>query len=256
MSVGVLALLLAFPAQALEVPTNDGWVTDLADLLSPQEEASLEALMESYRTGTSHEIALLTVADLGGRTIEDFARAAGRAWGIGGKDTNNGALLVVSRDDRELRIEVGRGLEGSLTDSIAGRIIRDVIVPEFRGGSYPAGLRAGIEAIHAAIGGDYAPVEHARGSSGGGPVGGLLCLIAVIALVLVLRSSRGPGSRSMGTGGMLPWLILSSMSHGSGRRSGFGGGGGGLRGFGGGGGGFRGFGGGGGFSGGGASGRW
>jgi len=245
----LLGLLLA-SAQDFRVPPVEGWVNDSADMLSSGEKQSLEALMDSYRVGTGHDIALLTLPSLEGRPIEEVAQRTAHAWGLGGKDLSDGALLVVARDERELRIEAGRGLEGTLTDSISGRIIRDVIVPEFREGRTYPGIRAGIEAIHAAIGGDYGPIERSPGGRASG-AGGVGCLVALVLFLVFTRSFSGRHRGGGGLGGMLPWLILSSMSHG--RSRGFGGGGlGGL----GGGGGFRGFGGGGGFSGGGASGRW
>ncbi|MFT4649646.1 MAG: hypothetical protein ACI9X4_002887, partial [Glaciecola sp.] len=140
----------------------------------------------------------------------------------------NGALLVVAYKDRKLRIEVGRGLEGELTDSRCGRIIRDVIAPHFRSGNTDKGIEAGVVAMHQVAGGEYGAIK-GRGKSGS-PLSGIFVL-----LFIVLMMRRGGG-------GMLPLLILGSM--------------GGGRGGGGGGGGFGGFGGGGGFSGGGASGGW
>lgn len=224
-------------------------------MLTPEQESSLEALMESYKAGTSHEIALLTIPSLDGRSLEGFSLAVARAWGIGGKDSNDGALLLVARDDRKMRIEVGRGLEGNLTDSISGRIIRDVIAPEFKEGRYYQGIRAGIEAIHAAIGGDYGPIQRSeRGrATSGGFAGCMAIAFNLLFFFFIFGAIFGRRRRGRG-GGIWPWLILASMSHGS---SGRGGGGGGFGGFGGGGGGgFSGFGGGGGFSGGGASGGW
>ena len=254
--IALLLLALSAPgaAQEIEVPKNEGWVTDLADLLPSGDEAALEALMESYKQGSAHEVALLTIPSLDGRPIEQYALAVARSWGIGAKEggaKNAGALLVVSRDDRELRIEVGNGLEGNLTDSISGRIIRDVIVPEFKAGDYPEGLRKGIEAIHAAAGGDYAPLE--RGTRVPKAVGELFSTLICLFFLMVIFGVR---RRRGGLGGALPWIIASSMAN-SGRRGG-GGSFGGFSGGGshGGGGGFSGFGGGGGFSGGGASGRW
>jgi len=251
----VVAVLLPAPARAaveVQVPRNDGWVTDLAGLLDDAQERQLEALMESYKRGAGHEIALLTVPDLGGEPIERFALEVGRSWGIGGKDEHNGALLVVSRDDRKLRIEVGRGLEGGLTDAISGRIIREVIAPEFRRGDFPGGLRSGVLAMHAAIGGDYAPIESSRGGRHGRRAagGGAVFLFFLFVLLFLGRLGRGRGGRGGGMG-IWPWLWLaSSVSHRGGSFHGGVGGGG----FGG--GGFSGFGGGGGFSGGGASGGW
>jgi len=243
------ALFLAFAATTskaqesrLEVPKHDGWVTDLAGLLSAEKERELETLMESYRTGTTHEIALLTVPSLEGESIERFALEVGRAWGLGTKEKNNGALLVVSKADRKLRIEVGRGLEGNLTDSISGRIIRDVIAPEFKRGNYDDGLEKGIVAMHEAIGGNYARVQRAARSPSSG-LAGIIPAFVILAILLIVLSRRRRGWRSHG-GSALPWLLMGSM------------GGGGGRSYGGGGGGFSGFGGGGGFSGGGASGGW
>lgn len=239
----MLLVALSGGAGAQDVPAHDGWVTDLADLLTDEQERALETLMESYRAGTTHEIALLTVPALDGRALERLALETARAWGLGGQGANNGALLLVARDDRKLRLEVGQGLEGTLTDSIAGRIIRDVITPRFKAGDMYGGIRAGLEATHAAIGGDYGPVEQVRARRPGSGGLGLIPVFAVFMLVLLGGRRRGRG------GGLLPWLVLSQMGHG---RNHHGGGGG----FSGGGGGFSGFGGGGGFSGGGASGGW
>jgi uncharacterized protein len=247
---GLLALglgALAALGQEFEIPANDGWVTDRAAFLQPAEERALEALMESYRTGSGQEIALLTVPDLSGRSIEEFALAVARAWKIGDRETSSGALLVVAREERSLRIEVGRGLEGTLTDSVAGRIIRDVITPEFREGRFYSGMRLGIEAIHAALGGDYGPLER---RSQGPPPG--VALIPLIVLVLLIAFVRRKVRSGWGGSGALPWILASqigSMQGGSRGRSSSGWSGSS-------GGGFRGFGGGGGFSGGGASGRW
>jgi uncharacterized protein len=250
-----ICLALAQPAPDVQVPDNQGWVTDLADLLPAGEEQRLELLMESYKQGSGHEIALLTVPDLGGETIERFALEVARTWGIGGAETSNGALLVVAQAERKLRIEVGRGLEGLLPDAICGRILRDVITPAFKRGDMAGGIHQGIEAIHAAIGGDHGPIQRSTGGRRrAGGVGGLI-LVAFVVLAVLAGRRRGGGG---GLASAWPWLLLGSLN--GGRRS-HGGGGfddfGGIGSFGGsGGGGFSGFGGGGGFSGGGASGGW
>jgi len=242
-------LLTSVATAQVEVPRNDGFVTDLAGVLDAGQESSLEALMESYRSGTGHELALLTVPSLGGQPIERFALETARDWKIGRKGENDGALLVLSTGDREMRIEVGRGLEGGLTDSIAGRIIRDVIAPEFKRGRYYEGLDAGIRAMHAAIGGDYGALQRTNRGRRSMRAVELLTLIPILFLFLILGNR---GRRGGGGGGsmLLPFLLMGNMS---GRSGGYGGG---RGGFGGGGGGFGGFGGGGGFSGGGASGGW
>lgn len=253
--VASLLLVLA-PAVApavgpeVQVPEHDGWVTDRAGLLSADQERSLEALAQSYQAGTGHEVAVLTLPDLGGETIEGTALAVGRAWGIGREGENDGALVLVAKAEREIRIEVGRGLEGNLTDSISGRIIRDVIRPRFRSGDFYAGLREGLEAIHAAIGGDYGPIERSRGSrkESAGLFAIVFFMILLTSIVIASRKRRPPRRGRRARSGM-PWFFPVGGGHGGGFGGGFGGGGGFSGGFGG-------FGGGGGFSGGGASGGW
>ena len=249
------ALLLALTASALRaqdsgrlaVPKNEGWVTDQAKLLSSSQRRELEVLMESYKQGTTHEIALLTVESLHGEPIERFALEVGRAWGIGGKEKNNGALLVISKADRKIRIEVGRGLEGSLTDSICGRIIRDEIAPEFRQGTYGRGIKNGIVAMHEAIGGNYGRLPSGSTQVGVLALAGILPLLIFLFVVVLILAKIGRRARRGGGFFLGPWIGGGGLGGG-----GFRGGGGGGGGFGG----FSGFGGGGGFSGGGASGGW
>lgn len=237
---GLLALACTTVSTAQQpIPKNDGWVTDLGDFLTPQQESALEALMESYRAGSGHEVALLTVPDLGGRALENYTLEVARSWGLGQKDSNNGALLFLTRAERKIRIEVGRGLEGNLTDSISGRIIRNVIAPEFKRGRHYEGLRDGIQAIHAAAGGDYAKIPQRRGRRAGGIR--LMPIIFMIWLFSSMFRRRGRG-RGRG-GGLMTGLLLGSMMSRGGRGGHSSGG-------------FGGFGGGGGFSGGGASGGW
>jgi uncharacterized protein len=238
--VAAAALLCFLPVHAQNsVPKHDGWVTDRAGFLTPDQEKSLEILMESYRQGSGNEIALLTVPDLAGKSLDQMALEVSREWGLGQQGKNNGALLLIARDERKIRIEVGRGLEGNITDSIAGRIIRDVIAPEFKQGKVYEGLQAGLMAMHAAAGGDYGKIPKPRGRRSRGGLG-LFPLLFIV--FLASRASRGGRG-----GGCLGGFLLGSMLSGGGRSSGWHGGGGG---------GFGGFGGGGGFSGGGASGSW
>ncbi len=241
-AVVLVALLLAVTVYAQDIPANDGWVTDLGGFLSPQQETTLERLMESYKQGSEHEIALLTVTDLGGRSLEGYALEVARQWRIGQEEKNNGALLFVARAERKVRIEVGRGLEGTITDAISGRIIRGAIAPEFKRGRYYEGLLAGVEAMHAAAGGDYARIPEARKRRPGGGMGLLPMIIMFFIFSRLFR--RGRGGRG---GALLGGLFLGSMLMGGRRSSGGGFGGGGS---------FGGFGGGGGFSGGGSSGGW
>ena len=256
------AFAAAVHAPEQPVPRNDGWVTDLAGLLDAEDERQLEVLMESYRSGSGQDIALLTVPDLQGEPIEDFALRVAREWKVGSKDKSEGALVVVSKGDRALRIEVGRGLEGTLTDAVCGRVIRDVITPRFQEGDFAGGLRRGLEALHKAAGGDYGALPERRAPRNA--VWLVIPFFAFVMLVIVLLTRRrGPRGRRRrrGGGSVWPWILLDAATRHRGSGGGFSGGGlggglGGGFGGGGGGGGFGGFGGGGGFSGGGASGKW
>jgi uncharacterized protein len=244
----------AFPVRAVLVlpgaatgqeslPAFDGWVTDLAGFLTPEQEQALEAWMASYQAGSSNEIAVLTVPNLGGRALESFALEVGRAWGMGEKGKNNAALLLIAREERQIRIEVGRGLEGNLTDSIAGRIIRDVIRPRFREERYHDGIREGLAAMHAAAGGDYGAIP----DEGGGSAFPFFLSLAMVLFILWVRHRN-----ALSLDHPSPWIGAPVGRRWLGAPSGMGGAwrGGTSRG------GFGGFGGGGGFSGGGASGRW
>ena len=245
LSTALLGLALAVASAPADVPAHSGWVTDLGELLDAGEERSLAELCESYRQGTGHDLAVLTVPSLDGASLEGFALEVARSWGLGSKETQDGALLLVVRDSRQMRIEVGRGLEGLLPDAICARILRDVIAPQFRSGDFGGGIRAGLSAMQSAIGGDLAPLERSSRRRHAPGVG----LLVLFLLMIVMGAL---GGRRHWRGGLSPmgWFFLGSAL-GRGRHGGGGFGGGGF-----GGGGFGGFGGGGGFSGGGASGGW
>jgi uncharacterized protein len=257
--IAILGVLLAARAECgeLATPKAEGYVNDLAHVLTAPQRQTLETLCLSYHAGTGHEIAVLTIPSLGGDALERFSLQVSRDWKLGSAGKSDGALLLVVKNDRKIRIEVLRGLEGQLTDSISGRIIRDVIAPEFAKGDYFAGLKKGLEAIQAAIGGDYGkiPERPTKRSPGLGVPVLFFFLFLFFAFWGRTRKHRGNfrGGGGSGLGEAIWWSILAS---GAGRsRRGSGGGFGGFGGFGG-GGGFGGFGGGGGAAGGGASGGW
>jgi uncharacterized protein len=147
--------LLVSPASA-EAPiptatTGNDYIVDDADILSDAQEASLNTKLTDYEKRTSVEIGVLTVSSIENDYIENYSLNVARTWGIGQKDRNNGALLVVSVNDRKLRIEVGTGLEGDLTDSRSGQIIRNRITPAFKSGDYYKGISEGVDGIILAI---------------------------------------------------------------------------------------------------------
>jgi uncharacterized protein len=151
----VLSLLLAGGLRAQTVPALTGRVVDTADILSPTTEAALTARLAALEDSSTAQVAVLTIPSLGGEVLEEYATEVFRAWGLGQADRDNGVLLLVAHADRQLRIEVGYGLEGDLTDARAGAIIRDEIVPRFRDGDFDAGVIAGVEAIVGSIEGTY-----------------------------------------------------------------------------------------------------
>lgn len=279
-----LALCGAVYVWALEVPQLQGRVNDYADLLSPATEASLESVLQSLESSDSSQIVVLTIAGLQGDSLEEFSLRVVEAWKIGQQGLDNGVLLLVARDDRKIRIEVGYGLEGVLTDMTAGRIIRNVIAPHFKQGNFNQGIIDGIGAIVATVRGEFS-AEDKMGttSSHRSDPGGLLTAMIFIFFIFgsLLRKSKIAAAAAGGilspllgfllfgiTGLALLLLIpigaigglvaatLAASSGGAASRAGYGGGyGGGLgRSSGGFGGGFGG--GGGGFGGGGASGGW
>ena len=144
---------------ALDVPTLDGRVTDRAGILSADAKWRIEAKLAALETSDSTQIAVLTVPTLEGDSIEDFSMRVAEGWRLGQKRIDNGALLVIAKEDRKLRIEVGYGLEGKLTDALSGRIIRQVIVPRFRDNDFAGGVEAGVDAMIAATKGEFKAEE-------------------------------------------------------------------------------------------------
>lgn len=153
----LLALALAAPASALDVPFLSGRVNDHAGLLSETARGSVEAKLKDFEARTGHQVAVLTLDSLEGEPLEDFSLKVARTWALGRKGRNDGVLFLISKTDRKLRIEVGHGLEGSIPDALAGRIIQHEVVPRFRSGDFEGGVTAGVDAIVAAADGAYTP---------------------------------------------------------------------------------------------------
>ena len=125
-------LTLASPASAVDLPALKGHVNDYAGMLNPQRAAALETALSDFERSDSTQIVVLTVPNLGGEDIESFSIKVADDWKIGQKGVDNGVILVVAKVERKVRIEVGRGLEGKLTDLVSGRIIRSDISPRLK----------------------------------------------------------------------------------------------------------------------------
>lgn len=157
--VGLASLLLPATARALDVPPRptDIPVVDQTGTLTGEQKQALAKRIADERQATGNQIAVLMVKSLEGQAIEDYSLAVARDWGVGQKERNSGVLLLVAKDDRRMRIEVGYGLEGALTDIRSGQIIRDRIAPKFREGKYYEGLNEGLSGIITAIHGEKDP---------------------------------------------------------------------------------------------------
>jgi uncharacterized protein len=259
----VLALMIAFfcaPAwAATQYPTLTGRVVDDAHVLTPDVQAQLTAKLANLEQTTSRQLVVVTLPSLNGQDIDDYGVGLLRAWGIGQKQTNNGALFIIVPAEHKVRIEVGYGLEGILTDALSGLILREAVIPKFRAGDISGGIVAGTDELVQQLAADPSTAEQKAAQAeqamrqdeapmrGGNPIGGIIPLIFLI--FILFRIFRGGFGGGMGA--VLPLMFL-----GGGFRGGWGGGGGGGD-FGGGGFGGGGFSGGGGSGGGGgASGGW
>lgn len=151
------ALAYVSPGLPAQAGAPRGFVNDFAGMLTPSEVEGLNAKLTSLEVETGAEIAVVTVSSLGGDTVENFAVELFKEWGIGKESEDNGVLLLVARDDRAVRIEVGYGLEGALTDAQSYWIIENDIVPAFREGKFSAGITAAVGKIAAAVRGEYVP---------------------------------------------------------------------------------------------------
>lgn len=285
-----LVLGIAAPAGAQDLqplPKLTARVTDLTGTLTAGQQTALEQKLSTFESAKGAQLAVLIVPTTQPQAIEEYSIRVVDAWKLGRRGVDDGALLIVAKDDHKVRIEVGRGLEGVLTDALSNRILDETVKPEFRQGDFYGGIDAGLEQMMKVIQGEPLPPPERQWQPGRrGHGGGLLLplLFAVFAGSVVLRGifGRTLGSVLTGTGaGLLVWIagyalalaglasigaFLFTLLGGLGRGSGWssGGFGGGWGGFGGGlggglGGGFGGggfSGGGGGFAGGGASGSW
>ncbi|MCM2304868.1 MAG: TPM domain-containing protein [Elusimicrobia bacterium] len=144
---------------ALEVPYLSGRVNDTSEMLTAVSRRDLERTLKDFEARTGHQAAVLIIPSLEREPLEAFSLKVARTWGLGQKGRDDGVLLLISKYDRKLRIEVGHGLEGDIPDALAGRIIDHEIVPLFRSGDFDGGVKAGVAAIIAAAQGVYTPTE-------------------------------------------------------------------------------------------------
>lgn len=241
--LSLLSTLWASPVFALDVPKHTGPVVDLAGVLSRADQTKIAASLLQFQKKYGPQLQVLVVPSLEDESIEGYSIKVVDKWKLGAKGKDDGVLLLVATENRKVRIEVGRGLEGDLPDVTAGRIIRTGIIPFFKQGQTGAGILVGLGMIAESVGGKLenvpAPRLRSKAKRSTGSLGYLLFIGLFLIGPLFGRRRRG-GVGSALLSGLLMGAAMSGSRHGGG---GFGGGG-----FGGGGGG--------GFSGGGASGSW
>ncbi len=228
------------PGAAAE-PVLTSRVVDQADILPPDVEARLEARARAFEEQTTDQIVVVTLASLDGRTIEDVGYELGQTWGIGQEKADNGVLLIIAPAERQMRIEVGKGVEGVLPDIIAGQIIRNEIVPRFRDGDMAGGIEAGVAAIETALLASPEDVaqrirDSEESSSSDGLPFELVVFIVLLVIIIIAMSNSGGGRRGrfrrassgLGTGPVIvhDWGSSGWSSGGSDFGGGFSGGGG------------------------------
>ncbi len=242
-------------AQIPPQPKPARLVNDLADMLSPQQEAQLEQLVVQLDRKSSTQIAVVTVDDLGGLSSAEFATELGHQWGIGQADKDNGIVLLVKAPKNNSKgavyLSIGYGLEGVLPDVIAHQIVNNEIIPQLQAGNFFAGILSGVDVVSKIVANEYSAEQYAENNSknSSSKIGLYIIFFIIFVLSFIKRSPRGVTMDRRGDsigGGFIPPFIFFGGG-------GFGGGGGSGGGFGG--GGFSGFGG-GDFGGGGAGGEW
>lgn len=257
------------PPTQVAVPPLTAQVTDTINMLDPIQRTTLETTLHDYAIRTGTQVGILLIASTAPEAIEQYGIRVADAWKLGRKGVDDGVILIVARDNpkelRRLRLEVGRGVQGTLTDAQSSRILQEVIAPHFRQNDYYGGLVAATAALQTVLDREHLPAparanQPAQAGDGGDSLAGLLPILFIMLVGIALIGSRlrrsGNSLSSNGWGRTAGVILGSQIGSHIGRSGGFGGGGGGFGGFGGGGGGGGFSGGGGGFDGGGASGNW
>ncbi len=210
----ILCLVLSTQSLALEIPTLREHVNDYAGMLSAERAATLEQQLGSFESSDSTQIVILTIPTLAGESLEEFSIKVAEAWKIGQKGVDNGVLLLVAKAERKVRIEVGRGLEGKLTDLVSGRIIRSEIAPRFKAGDIDGGITAGVKALIAVTKGEYssAPRDLRQGKKGAPPLFTLLIFLGVVSVFFGSISRYLSGAAGAVGLPIIAWLTFPGLS--------------------------------------------
>lgn len=211
---GVVGIALcAVPAFAFEVPaTPGGYVNDYAHVLSPENITTLETTLRAFTATTSNEITVVTVPDMGNDYVEHYALSVAETWGVGGKENDNGILLLLAIEERAVRIEVGYGLEGALPDSVANRIIQNEMIPRLKTGDYDGAVESAVDALMLATQGEYR-AETPSMRLNGDAVGNLLFFVFVFGSLAIQWLGAVLGrTKSWWLGGVIGAVVGAGVS--------------------------------------------
>ncbi len=220
-STAVALITAAGQAYALDVPTAptlDRPIVDTTSTLTDQQVDALVQRITKSRSEKSYQIGILMISSLEDEALEDYSLDVARTWGIGEDKTDNGVLLLIVKDDRKVRIEVGRGLEGDLTDVKSSRIIRNIIRPEFRDGDYYGGISGAVNSIHLALTNQVDPATAEDSEASGAFMDSLPTLMFMVFIGFMYLASLLARSKSWWGGGVIGgiagfiWLLLSGWS--------------------------------------------
>ena len=200
-------LLSIPPVLALDVPPLSGRVVDLAHVLPPAITAQLSETLQAHESKTSNQVAVLIVPSLEDEPLFDFSHRVATTWKLGAKGTDNGVLLLIAIKERKIRLEVGYGLEGVLTDARSAQIIRNEITPKFRAGDVPAGVTAGVLAVLHTIEGTYKAPEPPPAFRSDGEMISNTIFAIILGLVIGLFFSRAHRVVGPVVGGGLSFLV-------------------------------------------------
>ncbi|MGA8054801.1 MAG: YgcG family protein, partial [Burkholderiales bacterium] len=218
----VLAGAAAFAQEFAPIPSLAARVTDTTGTLTAQQRQALEANLSEFEARKGSQIAVLIVPTTQPEEIEQYAIRVADAWKVGRKNVDDGIIVVVAKNDRKMRLEVGRGLEGAVPDAYAKRIVSDIMAPRFKEGDFYGGLRAATQTLEQLISGEQlpAPTQRSPGPSGG--IGGMgleafliVLLVGTMVIGGILTSIFGRFLGSIITGGVvggLSWMIVGVLA--------------------------------------------
>ncbi len=212
----LLLFICGTSAMAADIPALKGRVNDYGNMLSAATKKSLEQKLEALETSDSSQIVVLTISSLQGDSLSDYSMRVVESWKIGQQEFDNGALLLISKGDRKIRIEVGYGLEGVLTDLLSGRIINSIITPAFKGGNFDKGIANGVDAMISTVKGEFTADDLPKSSRNDKTAdpGGVIAIL-IFSFIFLSRVSSTHSALAMFFGAVIVPLIGIIMGVGS-----------------------------------------